>query len=84
MASDSVVYTFFGKVLPERVNVTIPQLVFHLIQYYAGIDGELSVSIDGETKYISGSEKCKLFTVAWDIVGKYIEYACNGYEVKNI
>jgi hypothetical protein len=245
MASDSVVYTFFGKVLPERVNVTIPQLVFHLIQHDAGIDGELSVSIDlsqvtvrftasteivdlytlrnyvcdairteldilgyvngcgygleitgvsdslgnpqiifgvgipvlasesrsvdfekmlclfgdargnylrlcladlreaireprdtgffiyraieslmqsfrtsdntkekawqslrsklsiseaslrelqdvagsfrhGETKYISNSEKCKLFTVAWDIVGKYIEYACNGYEVKNI
>lgn len=34
----------------------------------------------GETRYISDAEKCELFTVAWDIVGKYIEYACNGYQ----
>lgn len=247
MSSDSVVYTFFGKVLPERVNVTISQLVFRLTHPDTGIDGEVSMSIDlsqvtarftasreivdlytlrnfvcdavrveldvlgyvngcgygleiigvsdslgnppiilgigvpvlasesrsvdfekifclfgdargnylrlcladlreaireprdtgffiyrsteslmqsfrtgnskqdkekawqslrlalsvsedsigylqevgvpfrhGETKYMSDSEKCRLFTVAWDIVGKYIEYACNGYKAKNI
>lgn len=46
MTSDSVVYTFFGKVLPERSNVTIPQIARRLIQPDTGIDGILTVSID--------------------------------------
>lgn len=45
MTSNFVVYTFFGKVLPERVNVTIPQITYRLIQLDTGIDGNLTVSI---------------------------------------
>ncbi|MBE9006276.1 hypothetical protein IQ259_14725 [Fortiea sp. LEGE XX443] len=45
MASNFAVYTFFGKVLPERANVTISQIAYRLIQPDTGIDGNLIVSI---------------------------------------
>jgi hypothetical protein len=45
MTSDSVVYTFFGKVLPERANVTISQLAYRLLQPDSGIDGTLIVAL---------------------------------------
>ncbi len=34
----------------------------------------------GDTRYIGDAEKCELFTIAWNIVDKYIQYACNGYQ----
>jgi ribonucleotide reductase beta subunit family protein with ferritin-like domain len=34
----------------------------------------------GETRYMSDAEKSELFTITWDIVDRYIKYACNGYQ----
>ncbi len=34
----------------------------------------------GDTRYVSGTERCELFLIAWNIVDKYIKYACNEYQ----
>jgi hypothetical protein len=66
MISDCVVYTFFGKVLPERANVTISQIAYRLIQPDSGIEGDLIVSIDLSqvtARFISGEEVVDLLTL---------------------
>lgn len=46
MTSASVIYTFCGKVLPERASVTIPQVSYRLYQPDSGVDGTCIVSIN--------------------------------------
>jgi hypothetical protein len=66
MVSDCVVYTFFGKVLPERTNVTIFQIAYRLVQPDTGIDGNLIVNIDLSqvtARFISSEEVIDLLTL---------------------
>jgi len=66
MVSGCVIYTFFGKVLPERANVTISQIAYRLIQPDSGIEGDLIVSISLSqvtARFISGEEVVDLLTL---------------------
>lgn len=66
MTSNFAVYTFFGKVLPERANVTISQIAYRLIQPDTGIDGNLTVSIalsQVTVRFTASSEIADLFTL---------------------